>query len=172
MQTSGRRFVSEQRGSCRRHTRGTTAGDDTYGCYQFGQGTNQAQGWECDGDTGSAGTITGPSNANGIQVSLAGGQGAEANPASGGYATAVTGTWTVTGGQTLTVTVGQGATDQNPGGGAAGGGKAGGSDGGWGGGNGGGGGAAGGSYTSSDAQAPTMAQANAGGDGSVRITWI
>ena len=112
----------------------STVGDDPNGCYQFGQGTNQAQGWQCSSYTGSAATITVPSNATGIQVSLAGGQGGEANPAAGGYGTVVTGTWSVTGGQTLGLTVGQGADDQNPGGGAAGGGKAGGSDGGGGGG--------------------------------------
>jgi hypothetical protein len=250
-----------------------TLGDSANGCYQFGQGSNLSQGWECPSYTGSSSTITVPSNATGVQLSLAGGQGGAADPASGGYGTAVTGTWSVSGGQTLTVTVGQGASDATPGGGAASGAKPGGSEagagggasaveldgsviavasggggggaqgmfpgtddggeggtstvnggkghggsgpgsgdghnggngpaladgtggggghhvggagggggGGWGGGSGGGGGgwgagggaggAAGGSYVSAAAQAATMAPANAGGDGSVRITWL
>lgn len=111
----------------------STVGDDPADCYQFGQGTNGAQGWTCN-YTGDTATITVPSNATGIQVSMSGGEGGESNPASPGYGTAVTGTWPVSGGQTLSVTVGQGASDQTAGGGAAAGGAGGNSQAGGGGG--------------------------------------
>lgn len=91
-------------------------GDDPNGCTPV-QSTNiNPGGWDCTYAGGSA-TITVPAGVDisAMSVVLVGGQGGAADPASGGYGTAITGTIPVSGGQTLTINVGGGANDNTPG---------------------------------------------------------
>jgi hypothetical protein len=93
-------------------------GQQNPGCQQVGQRENGTAGWACQ-YAGSAATITVPANTTGMRLAMSGGQGGNSNPASGGYGTALSGTWAVTPGETMTVYVGQSANDATPGGGAA-----------------------------------------------------
>ena len=94
----------------------TTLGDDTNGCYPVQATNDHGSEWVCS-YTGSAATITVPAgeNISAMSVSMAGGQGGNADPASGGYGAAISGTVPVTGGQTVTINVGGGADNNNPG---------------------------------------------------------
>jgi hypothetical protein len=88
------------------------------GCQQVGQPETGTAGWNCVYDAGSPATITVPQGATGVRLELAGGAGGEADPAAGGLGTALSGTWPVTAGQTITVNVGAGTTDSTGGAGA------------------------------------------------------
>jgi hypothetical protein len=98
-------------------TTGSAAQLNPLGCQQTGNAEDGNLGWSCASAGGPA-TITVPAGATGVRLALAGGQGGEANPAAGGYGTALAGSWPVTPGQTITVYVGAGTTDSTGAGGA------------------------------------------------------
>jgi hypothetical protein len=136
--------------------RAATLGDDPNGCYQRGTPEDGNAGWNCN-YVGGAATITVPAGVTGMTLQLSGGQGGTADPASGGYGAALTGTFPVSAGQTLTVNLGGGASDNKPGVGAvaaADGGGAGCTDGG-----------AGGAASSVELNGTTVAVASGGGGG-------
>jgi hypothetical protein len=94
----------------------TSVCDDPNGCWETQSTNDHGTEWSCN-YTGSAATITVPAGENitSMSVGLAGGQGGNADPASGGYGAAISGTVPVTGGQVLTINVGGGANNNNPG---------------------------------------------------------
>jgi hypothetical protein len=90
--------------------------DDPGGCTPV-QSTNiSAAGWDCiyNGDLATV-TVPAGEGISEMAVTLAGGQGGNSDPASGGYGSAVKGTIPVTGGQTVTINVGSGAATNEPG---------------------------------------------------------
>ena len=136
--------------------RAATLSDDPAGCYQRGTPEDGNAGWNCN-YTGGAATITVPAGVTGMTLQLSGGQGGDADPASGGYGAALTGAFPVSAGQTLTGNLGGGAGDNTPGVGAvaaADGGGAGCGDGG-----------AGGAASSVEVNSTTVAVASGGGGG-------
>jgi hypothetical protein len=92
--------------------------DDPNGCQQVGNPTDGNAGWICT-YVGQNATITVPAGVTGMRLSLTGGQGGNADPASGGDGALAAGTWSATPGQLLTVTVGQAAVESTLGWGAA-----------------------------------------------------
>jgi hypothetical protein len=93
-----------------------SVGDDPNGCYPIDPTNDHGGEWVCS-YTGSPATITVPAgeNISAMSVSMSGGQGGNSNPASGGYGAAISSTIPVSGGQTLTINVGGGASNNTPG---------------------------------------------------------
>jgi hypothetical protein len=91
-------------------------GDDTNGCFEYQPTNDHGAQWNCN-YTGSPATITVPAGENitSMAVTLAGGQGGNADPASGGYGATTSGTIPVSAGQTVTINVGGGANNQDAG---------------------------------------------------------
>ena len=133
-----------------------TVGDQLWGCQQE-TGQDGPPFWSCQ-YSGHQATITVPAGENitAMKVTMNGGAGG-AGVADGGYGTAISGTWPVTGGQVLTLNLGSSADDTTPGSNplaAAIGGGAGCSDGG-----------AGGAASTLEVDGTTVAVAGAGGGG-------